>query len=240
MAREAQPEGTARPGRNKKVFLAAVAALGVLAVLVVVAYFVPLLSVKEVKVEGAQHADPAAVSESAEISAGDNMLRVDTAGAAQRVSQVPWIDKVTVSRSWPNTISIEVVENKAVGYVMDGDTPNAVSADGRVFLQGAQPEGVPEFERAKLEDTAAIAAAAEAVAALPDDLRGQLERVEVPDAESVALFFPEGREVYWGSSERADEKAEATRIVLTREGARWNVSNPAMPTVRDYVPPPAE
>lgn len=221
-------------------FLAAVAAIGVVVVLIVVAYFYPILGVKDVKVEGAQHADVAAVSEASEISEGDNMLRVDTAGAAQRVSQVPWIDKVTVSRSWPSTISVEVVENVAVGYVMDGDTPSAVGADGRVFLQGAQPEGVPEFERAKLDDAPAIKAAAQAMAALPDELRAQVEKVEVPDAESISLFFPEGKEVYWGSSERAEEKAEATRIVLTREGGRWNVSNPAMPTVRDYVPPPAE
>ena len=208
-------------------------------VIVAVAYLFPILSVSSIKVNGTVHADVNAIRDESGISEGDNMLRVDTARVASNVSQVPWVDKVTVSRSWPTAVKIDVVENVPVGYVMDGSTPLVVNAEGRVFLQGVQPEGVLEFVDTPSDDTDAIRAGATAVAALPDDVRGQLERIEVPDAESVLLFFSEGRRVFWGTAERAEEKAEATRVVLSQEGSDWNVSNPAMPTVRDYVPPPA-
>ena len=113
---------------------------------------------------------------------------------------------------------------------MDGDTPHVVNENGQVFLTGVKPEGALEFKKTKADDARAIDSATKVLTALPDDLRGKLEGIEAETADSIRLFFPH-QAVYWGSSERADEKAEATRIVLGREG-NWNVSNPAMPTVR--------
>ncbi|HIW96542.1 MAG TPA: FtsQ-type POTRA domain-containing protein [Candidatus Corynebacterium gallistercoris] len=217
----------------KKTSWIILAVVAIAAVAVAAAYFFPILTVKSVEVVGAKHADVAAVEEAAGVDQGENMLRVDTATAAKGVSAVPWVEKVTVSRSWPTTITVDVTEHEPVGFVMDGDTPQVVDAHGRVFLAGVQPEGSVEFDKASADDSAALEAAATAVTALNPELRAQVEKVEVPTAESVVLFFPEGRSVTWGSAERAEEKAEATRIVLGREGQQWNVSNPAMPSVKN-------
>ena len=79
---------------------------------------------------------------------------------------------------------------------------------------------------------AAIAAAATVLAALHEGLRANVEMVEADSAEDITLRFASGREVHWGSADRAEEKAVATELVLTREGQRWNVSNPSVPSVR--------
>ncbi|KAB3520815.1 FtsQ-type POTRA domain-containing protein [Corynebacterium sp. zg254] len=223
----------------KKAVIVVLSVLLLGAVASAAAWFFPILTVSTVEVTGAVHADETAVKEASGVTTGSNMLRVDTAAAASGISHVPWVDKVTVSRTWPRTITITIEEHVAAGFVKKGSTPLAVNTQGAIFLSGLQPEGVPEFERTKSDDAAAIHAAATAVSALPQELKDSLERVEAPDADSIAMFFPEGREVFWGSADRAEEKAEATRIVLGKEGTRWNVSNPSMTTVRDYSPPPA-
>ncbi|WP_293819097.1 FtsQ-type POTRA domain-containing protein [uncultured Corynebacterium sp.] len=208
-----------------------VAGLVALVVLLgVLAYVAPIVKVSQIDVQGTTHADPQAIREASAISAGDNMLRLDMAEAAKGVSTVPWVEKVTVKRSWPTTVTVDVTEHQAIGYVMDGDTPHVVDEKGTVFLTGVKPEGALEFKKAKADDARAIDAATKALTALSDDLRGKLEGIEAESADSIRLFFP-NQAVYWGSADSADEKAEATRIVLGREG-NWNVSNPAMPTVK--------
>lgn len=221
-------KGQNTPRKRLQWLVAGLVALVVL--LGVLAYAAPIVKVSQIDVQGTTNADPQAIREASAINAGDNMLRLNMAEAAQGVSAVPWVEKVTVKRSWPTTVTVDVTEHQAIGYVMDGDTPHVVDENGQVFLTGVKPEGSLEFKKTKADDARAIDAATKALTALPDDLRGKLEGIEVESADSIRLFFP-NQAVYWGSAERADEKAEATRIVLGREG-NWNVSNPAMPTVR--------
>lgn len=214
-----------------------VVAIGValIAIAAAVVFFFPVITVNKVEVQGARNADVTAIEDAAGITPGENMLRIDPAAAAQRVAKVPWVEKVTVARNWPRTVDITVTEHDAVGYIKDGSTPLAVDSHGSIFLSGIQPPGAVEFARVKPDDEQAIKAAAGAVASLVPELRQQLEQVDVPNAEAVTLKFKDNKTVFWGSADREKEKAEATRIVLSREGqegTKWNVSNPAMPSVR--------
>jgi len=194
-----------------------------------------LLTVKKVQVDGAVNQDSASVQDASGINDGDRMAGVDTGSAASAVSTLPWVDTVTVSRSWPSTVKITVTEHTAVGVLDDGGTPVVVDSEGRQFLRDAQPEGATPM-RVSSTDQEAVTAAAEVLLALDHmdpGFRAGVTEIDAPASDSVTLKFGDDREVFWGTSDRADEKAEATRIVLTREGARWNVSNPAQPSVRD-------
>lgn len=202
------------------------------AILAVAAYFLPLVGVSKIDVQGTKNADPAVIEQTSGISSGDNMLRLDTDAAAEKIASVPWVEKVTVSRSWPTTVKVEVTEHQGIAFVKQGSETYAVNANGQIFLQGVQPEGAVELKKVDPTNSAAVKGAAMAVASLPPGVQEQIDRVEAETAESIEIFLKDGRRVFWGSAERASEKAEATRVVLTREGKEWNVSNPAMPTVR--------
>lgn len=221
--------------KKKLAFLGACVLLIGLALTV---YFYPVLKVSKIEVNGAFHAKAQTIEEASGVAVGENIFRVDTAAAAGAVAQQAWVEKVNVSRSWPTTVRIDVTEHDPVGVLRGGrgddDTSESQVVDeaGRIFLRGVEPDGAVPFERIDPEDSAALAAASEAVGALPEEVRGQLERVEAQTAESVVLFFAGEREVFWGANERVEAKAEATRVVLQREGARWNVSNPAMPSTK--------
>jgi cell division protein FtsQ len=194
-----------------------------------------LLTVKKVQIDGTVNQDAASVQDASGIDDGDRMAGIDTGSAASAVSSLPWVDTVTVSRSWPSTVKITVTEHTAVGVLDDGGTPVAVDTGGHQFLRDARPEGATPM-RVSSTDQDAVTAAAEVLRAqdeMDPEFRAGVTEVDAPASDSVTLKFGDDREIFWGTSDRADEKAEATRIVLTREGARWNVSNPAQPAVRD-------
>lgn len=208
---------------------------GIVALLLLVGigvFLFPVLRVNSIEVEGTRNADAAAVKEAANVGSGKNMLRVDTEQIATKVAKVPWVKRATVSREWPSTVKVQVDEHQAVAYFRDGKDVSAVDEAGKVFLKGVAPEGAKEITNVKADDAKAVSAAVTAINALHPKVRESLERVEAKNAESLVLRFPDGKSVTWGSAERADEKAEATRVVLTQEGKKWNVSNPAMPSGR--------
>lgn len=227
------PDAKPHRKRRRRTIIAVLVVVVVAVVGVLVAG--QLLTVKTVRVSGTVNQDPEEVRTTSGIESGDRMAGVDTGSAASAVSQLAWIDTVTVTRSWPSTVKIAVTEHNAVGVLDDGGTPVVIDDRGRQFLRGAAPEGTVPVQ-AQASDDAAVSAAAEvlsALAPLGPDFRAQLAEVDAPAADRVTLRFRDNREVYWGTAERAAEKAEATRVVLTREGAKWNVSNPAMPAVHD-------
>lgn len=231
-ARRASRRSARRDPRRRRrlaVVLGVVAAVAVLAAVLVLS---PLFTVRDIEVEGTGRLTPEQVISAASPVDGQNLLFADTDAAARSVSELPWVEKVTVSRDWPSAVRVSVTEYDAVGVVDADDGPLVINERGRIFLRGETPDGAVKV-RASADDAAALEAAGRALSALPEELRGTVEEVEAPSAEEVSLRFPEGREVYWGSADRAEEKAEATRVVLTRDGQRWNVSNPALPSVRD-------
>lgn len=206
-----------------------------MAVVVVVVALVAaqqLLTVKTVEVTGSVNGDAAAVREASGIAEGDRMAGVDTGAAASAVSALPWTDTVTVSRSWPSTVRVSVTEHTPVGVLDDAGTPVVVDTEGVQFLRDVIPEGLTPM-RVAASDGAAVTAAAQVLAALPPELKGTVQEIRATAADSVTLLFEGDREVFWGTPDRAAEKAEATRVVVTRDGGRWNVSNPAQPSVRD-------
>ena len=93
--------------RRRWAFVAVLAVVVAWAVL----FFFPVLTVKKVDVQGAKNADVQQVSEASGVGERSNMLRLDTEQVARNVAPTPWVKKVTVSRSWPSTVTIQITEH---------------------------------------------------------------------------------------------------------------------------------
>lgn len=235
-----------RRGVRGPAAIAGVAVLGV-ALLAVIAWavlwFTPLATVEDVEVEGVVHGDTAAISEATGIARGEKLARVDTAAAARSVAGQPWVDRVTVSRKWPSTVRVEVVEHRAAAFIRATDGEHLINADGREFLVAPPPEGTVELVRVpRVEnpepgkfdgDPKVVESALAVLAALPERVRAETARVDAPGAAEITLLLHDGREIHFGSSDRAPEKGRAAEIVLDREGTRWTVSNPIEPALRE-------
>jgi cell division protein FtsQ len=174
----------------------------------------PVLAVGAVQVDGAGTLAADEVRKAAGIEAGTPLLRVDVEDAEARVARLPQISAVEVTRGWPRSVVITVVERVPVAVVGEAGRRSLVDSDGVLFdtITGAPPVGVVPLEVTDPgPDDAATRAALEALVALPGKVRDGIDGAAVGGPEDITLRLTDGTLVRWGGP--ADSAAKAT--VLT-------------------------
>lgn len=214
---------------SRKRIAAAVAGLLVALVLVVgLLWAFPVLRVSAFEVTGNARTPQEQIIDATGVLEGDNLVRVDAGRAAAGVAQLPWARSATVSRGWPGTLRVEITERRAVLFTREPDGEHLIDEDGVPFVIDVPPEDAVEVTGG----VDSFADIAEVVNALPEHVRTLVSSVDVPGPHELTLRLHDGRTVYWGASESNHDKALAVQTVIQREGQHWNVSNPAMVTVR--------
>ena len=188
----------------------------------------PVLDVDRIQVTGSRHVDEAAVVRAAGLELGEAMADVDVKEAATGVSRLSWVASATVTRRWPGTVAVHVVERVPVA-VIAAEGGKALLADRSGRLLGPLEGGGADSELPVVDVVArgplgsrlapevldcivfaeALAAEPEAV---PADRRGSLS----PDPEGgVQLALrPSGR-VRLGPASMVEEKLSALAAVLS-------------------------
>lgn len=212
-----------------------VAALVVLAVLGggYVLFFTSFLAVRSVEITGTDRVPVERVRELADIADRRPMLRVDTDGAEQRIAALPQVRYVEVSRSWPSTITIEVIERTPVAYFRAYNGVRLVDVEGVPFHPVSKaPAKLPELKLDKVAARDPTTRAAMAVLdRLPAGLRKWVKVVSAQSPGSVELTMANGKLVRWGDADQADRKAKVLKALLTRPGRVFDVSSPELPTI---------
>ncbi|MDL2079510.1 FtsQ-type POTRA domain-containing protein [Streptomyces sp. GXMU-J15] len=203
------------------------------------------LRVERVTVSGTRVLTPEQVREAAEVPVGSPLVSVDTDAIEARLRrELPRIDTVDVSRSWPDGIGLKVAERTAVLVVRKGGKFVEVDKKGvRFATVSVAPKGVPALElRLARSGTAAASLrrfgerrlAREAVrvaAALPEAVSRLTRSVKVRSYDAISLELTDGRTVDWGSSEKGAAKARTlTALMKASPDARhFDVSVPTAP-----------
>jgi cell division protein FtsQ len=176
-----------------------VVAVGVLALVVVAAALVvrsPVLDVDRVQVSGADRTGTDAVRQAAGIALHRPMIDVDTGAARARLLALPWVERASVTRSWPSSIKVSVVERVPIAVVPAGQAGFAiVDKGGRVVMVApTAPEGVIVLLGLAPPGVAGSSLAPEAAglltvaAALPAKMVGRIAAVAVaPDGVELRL-----------------------------------------------------
>jgi cell division protein FtsQ len=219
-----------------------IAALVVLGVLVGAGFGVRALlnsglaDVRDVRITGLTTIRAAAVQRAAAVTTGGPLADVDTAAIAARVAALPAVATASVSRSWPHTVTVSVVERVPVATVT---TPKGVALvdSGGVAYPGTPPPGLPRLDFGGVgPDDPATRAAVAALAALPDAVRRQVLTVGVVVTGAapgqVGFGLTDDRQVLWGTAERAADKAAVIVPLLTQPGHVFDVTSPDLPTIR--------
>ncbi len=184
------------------------------------------LAVDRVEVTGTGRLQAAQVVEAAAVDPGTPLARVDTGEVEQRVAALAPVAEVAVRRTWPGTLTVEVVERTPVAGVDGRGGVVLVDAAGVLFGgEPALPAGLPRLQVADPgpEDPATRAALAVHVA-LPEELRSQVVSLRAPSPAGVVLELADGREVVWGSPGGTATKAAAVLALLDRPGTVLDVS----------------
>lgn len=213
---------------RKRIVVAAVGLLAALVLAVGLVWAFPVMRVSSFEVTGNVRTPEETVVEAAGVPEGANLARVDAGGAAAGVAQLPWVRSATVSRGWPGTLKVEVTERRAVLFTREADGEHLIDERGIPFVIDVPPEDAVEVTGGP----DSFAGIADAVTSLPEHVRAMVASVDAPGPHELTLRLVDGRTVYWGAPESNHDKALATQTVIQREGEHWNVSNPAMVTVR--------
>ncbi|HEX2072876.1 MAG TPA: FtsQ-type POTRA domain-containing protein [Geodermatophilus sp.] len=182
----------------------------------------PLLAVQTVRVDGAGSLTADEVREAAGVPEGTPLLRVDVDAAETRVARLPQVSSVEVTRGWPRSVVITVVERVPVAVVEEAGTRTLVDAEGVLFdtVTGEVPAGVVALEVDDPgPDDPATRAALRALVALPDPVRVQVATATATSDEEVTLTLADGTTVVWGGAEESPRKAEVLGALLDQLGA---------------------
>ena len=212
--------------------LALVALVGVAVWLV---FFSSYFAVQAVRVTGLQHLRPSQVERAAAVPTGEPLARADLARIRSRVQAMEEVRSADVTRQWPDTVRIDVVERQPVAVVDLGGQLRGLDEDGVVFRDFPRaPAGLPRLETAATTGSEALREGARVAAALPASLASQVDHVTVETVDAITLELRDGREVAWGSAEESGQKAAVLADLLSAVKAKhYDVSVPGQPTTRD-------
>ena len=213
--------------------LAVLAVLAAVGGLVWVVFFSSVLAVKGSVVEGVDVLSVEQVRTVAAVPEGVPLATADLEAVRARVETLAPVRAVEVSRSWPDQVRIVVEERTAVAAVLSEGVWRGLDVEGVLFRGYPQrPEALPEVRMRASTPVDALAEAAAVLEALPGDLLGRVEFLDVRTMDAISLTLQGGAVVNWGSAEESARKVQVLQLLLEQEGRTYDVTAPGRPTVR--------
>lgn len=196
-------------------------------------YFSPAFKIQHVAISGEQTIGAADIRTAAQVPMGTPLIEADLGKVRARVEKIPSVASASVSRSWPQTVSITVTERVPVAVVSTGQGLQDIDAGGVVFghLQ-ARPKGLPLITLAGSVDKSALVNAATVAASLPSSILSQVTSITVRTMDDIQLDMTGGRWIQWGNSDDSAIKAQVAADLLGQRAAHIDVSVPSNPVTQ--------
>lgn len=225
-----------RTRRRRTLRLIGVAVL--VAALVWLVWFSPVLVVRSVDVVGLTGAEQQAVAARVVDQTGRPMASVDLDGVAARVRSLPEVAEVRVDRSWPSTLTVQaVLRTPAMVLRSPQGVLQVVDVEGVVFATVAKaPAGVPmvRVSGSGRASPDAVGAALGLVRVLPPSLAARVRDITVGSADRVT-FQVGSTTVVWGTTGQEELKLRIVQALLPHKRAVIDVSAPDTPVTRDKL-----
>lgn len=223
------PVPPAKPTRARTPWRAAffgLAALGIVGTLAWALLGSRVLVVRSVQVTGTHRVSVSAVIAAADVPAGTPLLRVDAAAVERRVEAIRDVASATVSKSWPDGLTIAVRERIPVVVVPMSRGYDLMDPTGVIVTWAAtRPRGMPEFVTSlpgnALHGNADLAAASSVLSSLPGWLSGSVSQIWAPEPGQVTLRLTSHVTIVWGDDSRNQQKSQELRILMKQASASY-------------------
>jgi cell division protein FtsQ len=214
--------------------------LVVVAVLVLVGALVwvvagsSLLTVRTVQVRGVTGSLAAQVAAHADDQLDKPLARVDLDAVRRSVEEVPGAADVSVHRSWPHTLTIDVTARRPAAVVRaDGGGYDVVDPTGVVLSHTAKRPSQLPLVVVGVGPGANAADGLVVLRSAPPAVRKRVQKVDVQSAQDIRLDLDRGVTVRWGSAEAGARKAQVLGALLGQKASVYDVSAPDLPTTRE-------
>jgi len=212
----------ARTKKRRSIVRALVA--GGVALAVWIAFFSPLLAIKEVTLSGATRTTAHEVARAVDLDSSDNLLLLRTDEVAAAVKKLPWVKSVSVDRMLFGTVKVTVTEREPAMTVALGERRYLIDRRGRVLSPTESAEGLPVL--AGLQESlpepgdrlrsAQLKGALQAFSKFPRRLQRDVQAVFAPTVERITFQLSDGIQVRYGAAEDTRSKIEVLEVLLAR------------------------
>ncbi len=111
----------------------------ILAIVGVTLSLTVFFKITAITVKGVNKYPVEAIQQLTGISVGDNLFRADLKTAKAKIMELPYVEEVTLKRTYPPVIVVEVIQAKPVAALEEANGGyTLISADGRILERDAQ------------------------------------------------------------------------------------------------------
>ncbi|MBO1770544.1 FtsQ-type POTRA domain-containing protein [Agrococcus sp. TF02-05] len=227
---------TAARRRQLRTALLAVGGLAVALAALVGLVWSPLMSVREVRVEGTERLGAAAVQQALADSMGQPIATVTEEGVAARLRSIPQIESFRVDIVPPSTVIVRIVEREPAAIV-PGDAGEVVIDAAGVVLGGVDEStaALPRLDGVAV-GTEEFEAAATVLVSVPRSVLEATATIAAPTPSDIQLSLHSGQTVLWGGADESQLKADVLAALLETQDPALavilDVSAPETPVVR--------
>jgi cell division protein FtsQ len=220
-------------------FLVSALAVVVVVTLAWLVWFSNVLAVQKVSIDGLTTLKVAQVRSQAAVRLGEPLARVNTARIESRVAMMERVERVDVTRHWPHTLRIHVVERTPVAWTRSGAEIRAIDRYGVDFRTlSKEPKSLVEVDVTAFEARVrqqSLQAAAAVISLLRESdpaLYKQVQGVSADTKDSVELDLTKGRTIVWGSEAKGTQKIRVLKSLMRIKAHGYDVSAPEQPTTK--------
>ena len=213
--------------------LAVLAAIALVAGMVWLFFFSSVLAVQGAEIEGAEVLEASEVEAVADVPLGVPLATVDLGAIEARVEGLAAVASADASRAWPDQVRIDITEREAVAVVSWEEQWRGLDETGVLFrTYPSEPEGLPKVTMSAATPVEALAEAAAVVEALPAEVLGLVDHLEVESIDGISLELSTGSTVMWGSADESADKAAVLEVLLRNKAEVYDVTAPGRPTIK--------
>lgn len=203
--------------RRRHVLIGISSVAAVLAIVMALAIFSPLLAVRTVTFEGRKLVPEATLQASVESLVGTPLPQITQDDLDALMVQIPQVKSSKIVVRPPSTLVVHLVERVPVALVKEGEEYLMVDQDGVQLGATTDPATValPLIEGGKAvigQDT--FKAMTAVLATLPQSILGMLATASAKSPDAVELRLVDGKTVIWGNANDMELKASVLEALL--------------------------
>ncbi|MEA5456889.1 cell division protein FtsQ/DivIB [Sinomonas sp. JGH33] len=202
---------------RRRVLLVATTAVALVAALMALVIFTPVLAVRTVTVQGTKMLAPAQVASALKPLEGRSLTLVGPDDVSRLLRPIVQVKSSQSRAVPPNTLLVTIVERVPVALVKQDKGFSVVDGDGVEIAQtadrGAFAVPVIDSGGSALPHGTFLAVTG-VLGALPTDVLSQLATAKADSVDSVQLKLANGKTVIWGNSEDRDLKAKVLEALM--------------------------
>ncbi|GGC94532.1 cell division protein FtsQ [Tersicoccus solisilvae] len=234
--------GTDRRRRRRGWLFGAAVTLVLVAALIAVLVFSPVLAMRHVSVSGNRLTTSKAVSDALSSLQGTPLPQITRDEVRNRLASMPAVEDVSVEARPPSTLAVTVHERTPVAILKENEKYLLIDQNGTQLATATERSAVslPIIDGGTAVIGKDVFRAITAVlAALPADVLAKMEHASATSVDSVELTLLDGKKVVWGNSSQRELKAKVLAALIARPQdpdtpavQTYDVSTPSRPVTR--------